>query len=131
MLNIARGWTAVGNTEKAISFGNQALAMANKSGYRYYAMRSRHLLSTLVIDESNECDISRCQLTGSISRIIPPKWMLNPSWRVTGLVLMSPSSSSTPPTPGNTLNRMNSRIDRLRRKCDGIKPAAQLTGRSC
>ena len=51
MLNIARGWTAVGNTERAINFGNQALAMANKSGYRYYAMRSRHLLSTLVIDE--------------------------------------------------------------------------------
>ena len=37
MLNIARGWTAIGNTEKTITFGNQALAMANKSGYRYYA----------------------------------------------------------------------------------------------
>ena len=51
MLNIARGWTSVGDHEKAITFGNQALAMANKSGYRYYAMRSRHLLSTLVTDE--------------------------------------------------------------------------------
>ena len=51
MLNIARGWSAVGNVEQAISFANDALAMANKSGYRYYAMRSRHLLSTLVIDE--------------------------------------------------------------------------------
>ena len=51
MLNIARGWCAVGNTEQAISFANEALAMANKSGYRYYAMRSRHLLSTLVTDD--------------------------------------------------------------------------------
>ena len=51
MLNIARGWSAVGNIERAISFANEALAMANKSGYRYYAMRSRHLLSTLVPDE--------------------------------------------------------------------------------
>ena len=33
---------AVGNVEQAISFANDALAMANKSGYRYYA-RSRHL----------------------------------------------------------------------------------------
>jgi len=51
MLNIARGWTSVGNRNKAIHFANEALAMANKSGYRYYAMRSRHLLSTLVPDE--------------------------------------------------------------------------------
>lgn len=51
MLNIARGWSAVGKTQEAVSFANEALVMANKSGYRYYAMRSRHLLSTLVEDE--------------------------------------------------------------------------------
>ena len=26
MLNVARGWTAIGNTEKTITFGNQAAA---------------------------------------------------------------------------------------------------------
>ncbi len=50
MLNIARGWKAVGYTEQAVHYGNLALALANQSGYRYYAMRSRQLLSTVVSD---------------------------------------------------------------------------------
>ncbi len=50
LLNIARAWKTCGNSEQSIHFANGALAIANKSGYRYYAMRSRQLLSTLVVN---------------------------------------------------------------------------------
>lgn len=51
-LNIARAWKVCGEPDKAIEFGKASLAIANQSGYRYYAMRSRQLLSTLVTDDT-------------------------------------------------------------------------------
>ena len=50
LLNIARAWKASDNTKNAVNFAKDALAIANQSGYRYYAMRSRQLLSTVVVD---------------------------------------------------------------------------------
>ena len=50
LLNIARAWKACEDIPNAVEFAKGALAIANQSGYRYYAMRSRQLLSTVVID---------------------------------------------------------------------------------
>ena len=54
LLNIARGWKAVNEIKLSIQFAEKALAIANQCGYRYYAMRSRQLLSTIVSDPTQQ-----------------------------------------------------------------------------
>ena len=49
-MNIARAWKACEDIKTSVEFAKGALAIANQSGYRYYAMRSRQLLSTVVAD---------------------------------------------------------------------------------
>ena len=50
-LNIARGWKGINDHPKAILFAEKALSISDGSGYRYYSMRARQILSTLVMDD--------------------------------------------------------------------------------
>ena len=50
-LNIARGWKGYGDIQKSIHFAEKALAISDGSGYLYYAMRARQILSTLITDD--------------------------------------------------------------------------------
>ena len=47
-------WKAVNGIKLSIQFAEKALAIANQCGYRYYAMRSRQLLSTIVSDPTQQ-----------------------------------------------------------------------------
>ena len=51
-LNLARAYEAVGDTEAALAAADEGLRIADACGFRYYAMRARHVLTRLQPDEA-------------------------------------------------------------------------------